>query len=282
MSLENHLQPAQPRSTSSTLSLFACSETNARENNEDSFIIFHLVPVASGQAITILALADGMGGHAYGELASSEALRRFSRFLFERLCLEPALNATVEASQLHLSQLEDALAAALRDANGYLRKIIESNQWEQAGCTLVAAAICGDLALVTNLGDSPLFHYDATTNELRKITDDHNESGVLLRAGLINKEIARVHEGRARLVHYIGMKELPAELPLHKVALAPGDRLLLCSDGVCGQLTEAKMQECVGAAGEPLAEVAAQLMAQARAAGEKDNQTVLLWQHPER
>lgn len=280
MSFETHL--LKPQSVTGLVEplFFAASETNGRENNEDSFIIFHLMP-GRGQIISCLAVADGMGGHAHGELASSEALRRFTRSLFEQLCLEPSLNVMAGENAVSMAQIGNALQQAVHDTNAHVRRIIEVNNWGLSGCTLVAVAVCGNEGAAVNLGDSPAYCYNPIKSVLSKITDDHNETGVLLRAGLISKEMARVHEGRSKLVQYIGMKELPAEIPLYKVALSPGDRLLVCSDGISGELSEDMLQKHIGQAGVPLANIATELMSEARALGENDNQTVILWQHPE-
>jgi protein phosphatase len=268
--------PGEPR-----LPFHAISEVNGRENNEDSFIIFQVMPNASNHAVTVLALADGMGGHAHGELASSEALRRLARYFFEQMCIEPALNTPPRAQAVDMARLEAVLLKAVADTNAQVRRIIEANNWGQSGCTLVVALICGNEALVTNLGDSPLFHYNSVLHEFTKITDDHNETGVLLRAGLIGPDMARVHEGRSRLVHYIGMESLPDDLPLHRLTLMPGDRLLLGSDGVSGDLTLSQLGALTGQAGVTLEKISSELIAAARAAGETDNQTVILWQHPD-
>ncbi len=280
MSFEIHLLKPQSSDGAVEPLFFAASETNGRENNEDSFMIFHLVPGGGKQVITCLALADGMGGHAYGELASSEALRRFARSMFEQICLEPALNIMESDRVVDIAQVENALRQAVLDTNAHVRRIIEANNWGQSGCTLVAIVVCGNEAVTINLGDSPAFCYNSMEPALNKITDDHNEAGVLLRAGLISKEMARVHEGRSRLVLYIGMKELPEQLPVNRLALVPGDRLLVCSDGISGELPESKLEKHIGQAGVSLETIASQLISESRAAGETDNQTLILWQHP--
>ncbi|NJR17173.1 MAG: hypothetical protein HC785_16620 [Calothrix sp. CSU_2_0] len=72
-----------------------CSQTNERENNEDSFQVFSLTPTIGQKPITILAVADGMGGHAYGEHVSEQVLRKLSLSLFEQLIIESSLNNNV-------------------------------------------------------------------------------------------------------------------------------------------------------------------------------------------
>ena len=68
------------------------SKRNQRPKNEDSFLVCQLLPVLGREPVTILALADGMGGYAHGEDISREALRKIGAALFEELCVSPALN----------------------------------------------------------------------------------------------------------------------------------------------------------------------------------------------
>ena len=254
------------------------SETNQRENNEDSFLIFSLTPRQRRKPIEILAVADGMGGHAYGEEASREALRKISLSLFEQLTVEVSINCSpARATPITPSDLAQALIAALEQTNAHIKRLVERNRWSSAGSTAVIAAILDDIAVVANLGDSPLFHYQARTREFRQITEDHTVAGALLRAGMIDPKMAQHHEGRTRLQFFVGCPELPPEPPVHQVKLEPGDRLLLCSDGISGSLPLEKMAEIVAASTLSLSEIAETLADEAIGAGETDNQTLILW-----
>ena len=181
------------------------SRTNQRENNEDSFQVFTLTPRSDRPPISILAVADGMGGHAHGEEASEQTLRKFSLSLFESLTIQSSINSLPqEAPEISLEKLSQCLQEALKAANEHIGRIVKNNNWGTAGSTVVVAAILENTALVINLGDSPRFHYQASSKRLTQVTEDHTVAGVLQRAGMITAEMARVHEGRSRLQFYVG------------------------------------------------------------------------------
>ncbi|HOF89319.1 MAG TPA: protein phosphatase 2C domain-containing protein, partial [Armatimonadota bacterium] len=159
------------------------STVNGRENNEDSFHAYQLVPTPGRPPMIVLSLADGMGGHAFGECVSREALRKVALTLFENLVIESGLNVLGAGPPLTRQSLERALMGALELANAHILRMVEANHWPKAGSTLVCAVVVGARAVVANLGDSPLFLY--RDGVVTQITEDHTVAGVLLRAGLI-------------------------------------------------------------------------------------------------
>jgi len=255
------------------------SEINQRENNEDSFQVFTLVPAPGRPPVVVLAVADGMGGHAHGEYVSREALHKVSLSLFEQLIAEPAINHLEVVPSIDADTLSQALMNALEQANAHVRRMVEANKWGKAGSTIVVAALLDNTAVVVNLGDSPLFHYQASSRQLTKVTEDHTVAGVLLRAGMITPEMARFHEGRSRLEFYLGGEELPKEAPQHRVVLASGDLLLLCSDGVNGAILQEQIAEILSDSSGDLERMADRLLQASLQAGETDNQTLILWRH---
>jgi protein phosphatase len=255
------------------------SNKNQREQNEDSFHIFALNLSPLQKPLIIMAVADGMGGHVHGEYASREALRKLSLSLFEQLTVEPSINRLTEATAITPEDLGEALFQAVEQANAYVQKMVKNNNWGVAGSTIVVTAILDNTAIAVNLGDSPLFHYQASSDELTKVTEDHTVAAILLKADMITPEMARFHEGRNRLEFYVGSPQLPPIRPLYQVELRSGDLLLLCSDGVSGSLLLPEIQSILADSNHSLAEKAENLINKAQATGETDNQTLILWSH---
>ncbi|BAZ38981.1 protein-serine/threonine phosphatase [Calothrix sp. NIES-4101] len=256
-----------------------CSQTNQRQNNEDSFQIFSLTPVIGQRPVTILTIADGMGGHAYGEHVSEQALHKLSLSLFEQLIIKSSLNSNViNETSVSAESLAQILWQAVEQANAHVRRMIEVNKWGKAGSTILVTAILDQQAIAINLGDSPLFHYQQETGKLTKVTQDHTVANTLVNARIITEEMARYHEGKNRLEFYIGCSELPTKLPWYQISLKPGDLLLLCTDGVSSLLLLPEIKQILANTNQVLEEIAQNLLQAAQAAGETDNQTLILWQ----
>jgi PPM family protein phosphatase len=266
--------------TAATLPQFVVrSETNQRDNNEDSFLVISFSAAAWAQPIYLLALADGMGGHEHGEHVSAQTLKKLSLSLFEQLIAGNALNNLTQAV-LTLDQLKQAIVDALMQVNSYILRMVQANHWAKSGSTIVLAVILNNQAVIANLGDSPLYHFDAQNQKLQQITQDHTVAGMLLHAGMISPEMARVHEGKSQLQYFIGCDQLPKELPLSILTLQPGDQLLLCSDGINGSLDFEQIEHILNHA-ESLDSSADELLRLGQANQETDNQTLILWQQPQ-
>ncbi|HEY9691300.1 MAG TPA: protein phosphatase 2C domain-containing protein [Oculatellaceae cyanobacterium] len=255
------------------------SEINQRENNEDSFQRFSIISGLTPNPIIVLAIADGMGGLAYGEQVSREGLKKLSLALFEELVVEPSINRLEAGYQLDTKILSQAVMNAIEQANAHVRRIVEINKWGKAGSTIVIAAILQNKAIVGNLGDSPLFHYQASSGKLTKITEDHTVAAVLMQMGMLTPEMARYHEGRNQLEFYLGCYHLPQNPPLYKLDLAEGDLLLLCSDGINGCLLHKEIEAIFAENKGDLVKLADNLIIAAKTVGETDNQTLILWRY---
>lgn len=256
---------------------YAKSEINQRDNNEDSFLAFQFSPSVNQAPITVLAIADGMGGHQHGEHISTEGLRRFSRALFEALAIEKSLNSAT-SPVISTENIAQALESALEQTNAYINRMVEANKWNKAGSTIVVAVIYDKSAVITNLGDSPLYHFQPTAQQLIELTEDHSIAGILLRAKEISPEMARVHSGRSQLQYFLGADRLPKKIPIVTIDLAENDILLLCSDGVSNKL-ELEQIATILKTKATLAKKANLLITEALKAEETDNQTLILWQY---
>ncbi|NJL64941.1 MAG: serine/threonine-protein phosphatase [Methylacidiphilales bacterium] len=242
------------------------------------FQVFSLTPTIGQKPITILAVADGMGGHAYGEHVSEQVLRKLSLSLFEQLIIESSLNNNViNETSVSSEYIAQILLKAVEQANAHIRRMIEANKWGKAGSTVVVAVILDDKAIAINVGDSPLFHYQQKSGNLTKVTQEHTVANALVNARIITEEMARHHEGRNRLEFYIGCPELHAKVPLSQVSLESGDLLLLCTDGVSSLLRLQEIRLILSNSNQLLEEIAQSLIKAAQIAGETDNQTLILW-----
>lgn len=205
-------------------------------------------------------VADGMGGQAAGEVASALAVEQVRR-----------LDESAETLD------EGALVAAVEAANDALRRYAwrHPRAWGLA-TTLVGAAVVtvddGERLCVFNVGDSRA--YRLAHGRLAQVTTDHSEVEELRSRGVITAAEARGHPLGHLVTRWVGMPAAPA-VDTWLVSLRPGERLLLCSDGLTGEVTDADLAATLLAAPDPQ-EAADRLVAAALASGGRDNVTVIV------
>jgi protein phosphatase len=199
------------------------------------------------------AVADGMGGHARGEVASAMALESLQEYLAYGAWAEPAA----------------ALRAAFELAN---RRV--HDEGGDMGTTLVAALVHADSGRfwVANVGDSRA--YVIAGSQVQQLTEDHSEVAARVAAGQMTREEAAVSQRRNVLLRAIGPDPVVGIDVFGPFRLAPGQRLLLCSDGLHGMLSDTQMGELAWRS--TLAAAPDQLVAAANAAGGRDNITILI------
>ncbi len=205
----------------------------------------------------IFAVADGMGGRASGEVASSIAVG-----VLRRLC-GPA--TTDVASVLEaVTAANDAIVSAAVDEHAGM------------GTTLTGIALVDDRGqeqwLAFNVGDSRV--YRLYSGRLEQLTKDHTEAEELVAAGALTPDQRRGHPSSRRLTRVLGIGPAPA---VDSVLFypTPGERLLLCSDGVHGELDDQAIRFCLEEPG-PAAEVAQRVVRAALAAAGRDNLTAVV------
>lgn len=209
-------------------------------------------------------VSDGMGGHLAGELAS----RLVVEILPQRL--RKTLGTTADLAD---PPIVDRVAAAVSELSGKLRD--ESRHQpglDGMGATVVLALIRAAQALVLHLGDSRAYLLRA--GRLERLTRDHSIVELLLAGGRISPQQAASHPAKGRLTRYVGMtgRALPET---RLVDLHPGDRLLLCTDGLSDMLDDERLREIL--VREPdLQQVCRRLIDAANDAGGKDNLTALV------
>ena len=216
-----------------------------RPNNEDGYL------VRDG----LLAVADGMGGHRAGEVASATALAVLREYPFGQG--DPSAE----------------LAAAVQEAHSRIRTLAAQDPaMSGMGTTLTVALVTGGRVHVAHVGDSRLYLWRA--GQLVQVTADHSVAAELLRAGQIDELAARFHPHRHILTRAVGVRgEL--EVDVTDLPLEPGDGLLLCTDGLTALVDEADMVRVL--ARQPTPQAAADALVElALARGGIDNVTVVV------
>lgn len=236
-----------------------------RDNNEDSLAAVR-VNQASGEAesqsVGIYAVADGMGGHSAGEIASKLAVRSAIRELMTEIT-----EAEASMPQNYQNWLRSAVAIANQMV---LNKSLDDQK--KMGTTLVMAAVVGNQVHIVNVGDSRAYILNA--EGIRQITEDHSFVQMLLKAGAISREEAIDHPRQNLLTQSIG-QEKKLTVDLFSETLEDDSYVLLCSDGLWGELTDEEIWKIVMGADSPQAACQA-LIDHTNAAGGHDNSAIVL------
>jgi serine/threonine protein phosphatase PrpC len=218
-----------------------------RPANEDSYWV----------NMPLFVVADGMGGAQAGEVASRTAVDVFADGLPERG-----------------GSNEERLAALVAEANARIHALSQTDEQRAGmGTTLTAAYVGEDDLAVAHVGDSRL--YRLRDGALEQLTDDHSLVGELVRRGQISAEEAEDHPQRSIITRALG-PEHEVAVDHHTWPVRDGDVFLVCSDGLSGMVSDARMAEIVREAPD-LGAAAQALVAAANEAGGRDNITVVLF-----
>ena len=234
----------------------------SRRLNEDSLLVveIHNIQRSIDQPAAIYLVADGMGGHAAGDVASGTIVDCVAHRSADLLSLEPE---DLEP-QIWLRQ-------AVEEAN---RKVLDlrENSGTDMGSTLAVVMLLGDMATFTHVGDSRIYVMNA--QEIQQLTVDHSLVERLVAAQQITREEARRHPQRNVIYRTIG-DNLDLVLEIQQRRLVVGDRLLLCSDGLSGMLEDETIHRIVLQASSPQ-EACDRLVEAANQTGGEDNITVII------
>ncbi len=226
-----------------------------REVNEDAFLA----------APPVFVVADGMGGHDGGDVASRIGVEEFQRLADDGY--DPAHGGDQVAATLAECQRRISAYGAERVASGRARA--------HAGTTVVAALLVDDGGpqwLLVNLGDSRAYRFAG--QRLEQVSVDHSVVQELVDAGTITSEDAAHHPERHVITRALGGPE-GAEPDYFLLPLASAERLLLCSDGISGMIGDDEIAAVLAAADDPR-DAADQLVERALAAGGRDNATAVV------
>jgi PPM family protein phosphatase len=236
-----------------------------RTSNEDSH--------CERPEIGLFVVADGMGGHVAGEVASREAVDAIQAFIADTASADK--NRTWPFPfEPTLSLEANRLKAAFRLANRKIAAAIaDSNDLRGMATTASAFLIGQTSACVAHVGDSRV--YVLRAGALEQITHDHSWVEEQVRAGTMSPSAARQHPWRNVVTRALSGGEDP-EVDVTEVAPQPGDRVLLCSDGLFSVVNDPEIASILGDTTRSLQEIAAALIAAANAGGGPDNITALV------
>jgi serine/threonine protein phosphatase PrpC len=213
-----------------------------RKLNEDSILCLKLDTVFNTGTydIGLFIIADGMGGHNAGEIASSTATK-----IIASECLRELLdsqNKTVEEAAV-AQQITDALNNSILKANDTLLQLVKSdNSMESMGTTITAALLIGQDLYVAHVGDSRC--YIVNDRGITRVTTDHSLVQEMLDKGLIQPEESTNHSQKNVVTRIVGDSNT-TQADIYTQKLYDGDTIILCSDGLWGMLTDSTMREIV-------------------------------------
>jgi len=215
-----------------------------RTHNEDAVLL----------SPPLFAVADGLGGHQAGEIASTVAI--------EALMANAPRRADAKSLGRAVRSANNAVIDAAREGHGR----------SGMGTTLTAAIVEGTHIVVAHVGDSRAYVYH--DNELEPITFDHSMVADMVRQGSLTETEAREHPQRSIITRALG-SDINMYADTFEVDAKPGDRLLLCSDGLTAMLTDAQIADVLGSYRDHGSTVRA-LVDAANAAGGHDNISVVV------
>jgi serine/threonine protein phosphatase PrpC len=238
-----------------------------RERNEDSCLVF---TSDSGGYLTLrpcgfFLVADGMGGHYAGDQASMVASRVVTSHVIQHI-YEPLVRDDLTAGP---TEIEEILSAAVLAAH---EAVYDPDPMKNGGTTLTAALILDDQVYLAHVGDSRA--YWLRDGRLQPITRDHSLVQRLLDNGQLSSSEAQDYQYRNVLLRALGQEDdLVVDTSSYLLPLQ--GKLLLCSDGLCGQVADSVIESCLNQPLPPDA-LAQQLIDAALAAGGPDNITAVV------
>ncbi len=235
---------------------------DVRPHNEDFAGVFApTIPDDAWDRGPLFVVADGLGGHAAGEVAS-------------RCAVESALRAWTEGTPAAPHQ---ALRAAARTANTAVFDASLERGKRGMASTFTALTLAGRQAVIAHVGDSRC--YLVRAGACSQLTNDHSRVGEMLRSGLLTPEQAANHPARSMITRTVGAEPM-VQVDLVRQDTAAGDTFVLCSDGLWDVVARPEIADVAGALGTPrvptVADAADRLIEMALARHTPDNVTVLV------
>jgi PPM family protein phosphatase len=235
-----------------------------RAHNEDNFFLL--------AEENLYVVADGMGGHASGEVASQIAVETLANFFIDT-ARDKEITWPYKENRAQAYD-ENRLVTGIKLSNRRVYETAQSDaRYRGMGTTIVSLA-CGPTgAYIGPVGDSR--GYLVRDGKIEQVTEDHSLLNDYLKVHKLTQEEIEHFPHKNVIVRALGMKD-SVSVDIHKLAPRAGDVYLLCSDGLSGMIDDPEIQEAVNASGRDLEKCCQNLIAQANANGGQDNVTVVL------
>lgn len=216
----------------------------------------------------VYMVADGMGGHAAGEVASALCVETVEKLLLNTLRQFCYMKGTEEQGVLMEFQ------KAILQADARLMEEMQLNpKLTGMGTTLTLAFVENSRLFLAHVGDSRC--YLLAKEQFQQLTHDHNMAAEMVRRGLLSPEEAAKSRMRHVITNVLGGHEAGAHVELHRIELEPGDTLLLCSDGLHGMLSDERIAQVLNEETDP-EDACQKLVSEANERGGKDNITAIV------
>ncbi len=240
-----------------------------RDHNEDTLLVFQsiLADGDSGVPFGLFMVADGMGGHMHGEIASGSAARALSDFIVKRLY--PSLMGLDPEPQSE--SLQEIMEMAVREAQQAVLKRAPGG-----GTTLTAAMVIGEQVTIAHVGDSRAY-FIYPDGRMQIMTLDHSLVRRLVDLGQLTEEQARSYPQKNVLYRALGQAE-PFRPDIHTHLMPHPGFILICSDGLWGSVQDTEMFNIITSAPNPSI-ACSRLVDAANAAGGPDNISAVIVQY---
>lgn len=233
---------------------YAKTDIGAKRQTNQDYVFCSMQPV--GSLPNLFIVADGMGGHKAGDLASRYTVEKF---------LETVRQSKVENP---ISVIEEAVRCA---NSALIQKAKESIDYDGMGTTLVVATILEKSIYIANVGDSRLY---LINNEIQQITRDHSLVEEMISLGEIDRKKARTHEKKNIITRAIGV-DSDVVADFFEIEYSKGDLIMMCTDGLSNMIEDEEIKKVVNE-GDQIQNIVEDLIKLANKNGGKDNISVIL------
>lgn len=240
-----------------------------RPVNEDSVFQFS-ERFNSKEYMGLYLVRDGMGGHEAGEVASQFVVQTMAAALGNLIVFDEHDGTTRRKRPFTPQLLKEWLDSTILEANKHLRDLIEEGPIKRMGTTVNALLIYNDHAYIANVGDSRTYFW--RRGQVEQITTDHSMVNEMVQAQALSPEAAHSHQMRNVITRAVnGEDKMLESIDIFERTLRPGDKFLLCSDGLWSAYPDPAELEGRIAAAEHPADLCWQLVAEANQRDGSDN-----------